>query len=154
MSSKHDVFLSLYARYPGVFVHFDGFHTEVIIGGAKRSEGVVFQYGKAQARPIPDLDVNSLGIRGTLSFGGQQHWTFVPWLAVWAIAAEGAQDGGVWAADVPERMMAVLKENAQRAKKPKSDVRELKATKAGAVYEREDNIIRPRFGAKRNDFSA
>lgn len=151
---KRDVFLRLYAKHSSVFVHFDAFHTDVVIGGAQRSEGVVFQYGRALLNPIPDLDVWESGIRGTLSFKGQRCWTYVPWAAVWAIAAEGAVDGRVWSEDVPERMMATLKANAQRAQQPKSDVRELKATKAGAIYERESNIIRPRFGAKRNDFSA
>ncbi|MEE8385943.1 MAG: ClpXP protease specificity-enhancing factor SspB [Dehalococcoidia bacterium] len=62
---------------------------------------VALQLGLNLPTPIPDLHINEIGWRATLSFGGVPARCIVPWKAVYLIAGDGSGYGGFWPADCP-----------------------------------------------------
>lgn len=64
-----------------------GFASVQVPAFIDRGTPVVFAYGLAQARPIPDLEITDQGISATLAFGSEFHKTFVPWNSILSIGS-------------------------------------------------------------------
>lgn len=61
---------------------------------------LVLRIGLEMPIPIPDLEINDVGITATLSFDRTPHAVIVPWQGVFGMVTEHGQ-GLLWTADVP-----------------------------------------------------
>ena len=96
---------SLLARGP-VLVHVDARRAEVAVPPRFRADAsLVLRFGYDLKPAIADLDVDDIGISGTLTFSGSPFRVVLPWPAVYAAMVEGEQRGTVWPEDVPEDVL-------------------------------------------------
>lgn len=86
------------ASAPGVRV------PERFAGDAK----LVLRFGYNLSPPVPDLEVDDAGLRGTLTFGGVPHRCELPWPAVYAVVSDVDSRGLVWPDDVPDDVLGDL----------------------------------------------
>lgn len=110
MPAKLDVFRAL-LHQGSVFIHLDARDEVMVPYHLQGQEQVVIQVGLDMPVPIPDLEYNSGGVSGTLSFKGKPFHVSVPWDSVFAIVGENAQ-GLVWHEDMPKS----IKERAEAEK--------------------------------------
>lgn len=98
--SKKEAFLAL-LREGWTSLHLDARRTGVDVPAYLRKEAhLVLQYGFDLPIPIPDLNVDDVGVKATLSFSQTPHPTFVPWSAVYVVACDDGR-GILFAEDVP-----------------------------------------------------
>ncbi len=107
-----------------MFVHLDPRRQNVMVPkGFMGQPQLVLQVGLNMAIPIPDLEVDDVGISCTLSFSRTPFWCRIPWSAVYALVGEDGR-GGVWAEDVPPEIQLQKQQQAApkqpAAKKPKA----------------------------------
>jgi stringent starvation protein B len=99
--SKRDAFNAFFGE-GWVSIHLDARREGVQVPGEHTSNRhLVLQYGQNMPIPIPDLQVDDLGITATLSFSRTPHRTFVPWTAVYIVACNDGR-GILYYEDVPE----------------------------------------------------
>jgi stringent starvation protein B len=97
-----------------VFVHLDPRVEAVVVPAWYRSEPqLVLQIGFDMPVPIPDLQIDSDGIYGTLSFNRSPFTCCVPWDAVFALAGEDGR-GMVWPDSMPEEISREIEREAGR----------------------------------------
>ena len=73
-------------------------------GAHLHKHNLVLEFGLNCPNPIPDMLAGTLGLTGTLSFGGRPFWVSVPWSAVYAVSqfdTRGNHVGRLWAEDAP-----------------------------------------------------
>jgi stringent starvation protein B len=75
---------------------------------------------------VQDLEWDEVGVRSTLTFGGQPFFCDVPWSAVWAMRSHVDNQMMLWPEDLPEEMLAQIPE-AQMILKSKREDQEQKA---------------------------
>lgn len=98
--SKKEAFLAL-LREGWTSLHLDARRDGVEVPPYLRKEAhLVLQYGFDLPIPIPDLHVDEIGVKATLSFSQTPHPTFVPWSAVYVVACDDGR-GILFAEDVP-----------------------------------------------------
>lgn len=98
--SKQDAFLAL-LREGWTSLHLDARRAGVVVPAHLKGEGhLVLQYGRNLPIPIPDLQIDDIGVSATLSFARTPHRTVVPWSAVYVIASEDGR-GVLYNEDVP-----------------------------------------------------
>jgi len=98
--SKKEAFLAL-LREGWTSLHLDARRDGVEVPPYLRKEAhLVLQYGFDLPIPIPDLHVDDIGVKATLSFSQTPHPTFVPWSAVYVVACDDGR-GILFAEDVP-----------------------------------------------------
>jgi hypothetical protein len=115
-AEKLAVMKALLLRGRSAFMHFDPavLGTQTIVPARLRLQPqVVFQIGLDMPVPIPDLNIDDWGFRGTLSFAGKPFTCAVPWQAVFALVGED-QKGRVWAEDMPAPIAAEVKAETVR----------------------------------------
>lgn len=78
---------------------------------------LVLCYGYDMPKRIPDLTVNALGIKATLSFGASWHLTFVPWAAVFGVSDPQTNKSTMF----PERLPAGVTINQEPASPPEPE---------------------------------
>lgn len=95
-----------------VFVHVDPRSEEVIVPtGFEQGPQLVLQFGYNLALPIPDLEIDEFGIRGTLSFRQTPFFCDLPWSAIFALVDEEGR-GLVWPESMPpELVMEMARES-------------------------------------------
>lgn len=64
---------------------------------------LVLRFGHQLSPPIPDLDVDDHGVRGTLTFRGQPFACDLPWGSVYALVGDDGR-GLIWPEDVPSEV--------------------------------------------------
>jgi stringent starvation protein B len=100
MPSKEEVAKAILAT-TALRVHLDPRRTGVLVpDGFARDPNLVLEFGTNLYVPVPDLVVDEVGIRGTLTFGGVPFHCTVPWTAVFGLFDAEAR-GQVWKEDVP-----------------------------------------------------
>lgn len=67
---------------------------------------ILLAVGLYLAKPIPDLEVNEDGIRGTMSFNQQPFKVSIPWTAVWMLIEKSTGVGCLWLEDAPVQPVA------------------------------------------------
>jgi stringent starvation protein B len=70
---------------------------------------LVLRIGLEMPIPIPDLEIDDLGITATLSFDRTPHPVVVPWHAVFGMVTEQGQ-GLLWTADVPVEILDQMRQ--------------------------------------------
>jgi stringent starvation protein B len=101
-----------------VFVHLDPRLDAVVVPAWYRSEPqLVLQIGFDMPVPIPDLQIDSDGVYGTLSFNRSPFTCCVPWEAVFALAGEDGR-GMVWPDSMPEEISREIEREAGRQPPP------------------------------------
>lgn len=113
MPAKLDVFRALLLK-GSVFVHLDARDEVMVPYHLQGQEQVVIQVGLDMPVPIPDLEYNTGGVSGTLSFKGKPFHVIVPWDSVFAIVGEDTK-GMVWYDDMPKALRD--REEAEKAGK-------------------------------------
>lgn len=88
--TQGDVLVQLDPRVAGVSVPL-GYGDQALL---------VLRIGLEMPIPIPDLEIDEVGIRATLSFDRTPHAVFVPWESVFGLVTEQGQ-GLLWTTDVP-----------------------------------------------------
>ena len=53
---------------------------------------------------IPDFKFDNSGVRGTLSFDGQNYFTDLPWGSVWGISLSDGQQNKEWKESIPKEI--------------------------------------------------
>jgi stringent starvation protein B len=102
--SKQQAFLALLKR-GWTSLHLDARQPGVVVPESFRGEPhLVLQYGYDLPILIPDLEVDTQGVRATLSFSRNAQTTVVPWSAVYVISCV---DGGEvrYTEDIPEDIL-------------------------------------------------
>jgi stringent starvation protein B len=101
-----------------LFVHLDPRMDTVVVPDWYRSEPqLVLQIGFDMPVPIPDLQVDSEGIYGTLSFNRSPFICHVQWDAVFALAGDDGR-GMVWPDSMPDEISQEIEREAGRAPPP------------------------------------
>jgi len=112
-----------------VFIHLDPRRAGVVVPARFRSQPqLVLQVGRGMAPPIPDLEVDAEGIRGTLSFDRVGCHCTIPWPSVHALVGDDKK-GMVWPDDVPDEVQGQM--DAARGKPPMELERWCNAVVAG-----------------------
>lgn len=105
LMAQGDVLLQLDPRLEGVSVP-QKFRDQPLL---------VLRFGHEMPIPIPDLEIDDVGITATLSFDRTPHAVVVPWQAVFGMVTENGR-GMLWTADVPveilEQMLQVSTDEA------------------------------------------
>lgn len=97
-----------------VFVHLDPRMDTVTVPQSYRSEPqLVLQIGFDMPVPISDLEVDSEGVYGTLSFNRTPFTCQVPWEAVFALAGDDGR-GMVWPDSMPHEITEEIEREAGR----------------------------------------
>lgn len=114
--------VTLDARRPGVRVpkHFKD-ELQLNLDFSTRFAGVV------------DFEWDDVGVRSTLTFGGQPTYCDVPWSAVWAMRSHVDNQMMLWPEDLPEEMLAQLPEAQMILKAKREDAIEAAVEAADAV---------------------
>ena len=101
-----------------LFVHLDPRVDTVVVPQGYRSEPqLVLQIGFDMPVPIPDLQVDSEGIYGTLSFNRSPFTCHVDWDAVFALAGDDGR-GMVWPDSMPDEISQEIEREAGREPPP------------------------------------
>ncbi len=101
-----------------VFVHLDPRMETVAVPQSYRSEPqLVLQIGFDMPVPISDLEVDSEGVYGTLSFNRTPFTCQVPWEAVFALAGDDGR-GMVWPDSMPHEITEEIEREAGREPPP------------------------------------
>jgi len=104
--SKKEVFTAFFQE-KGVYLHLDPRHKAVVVPQIYGAQPhLVLEYGPVMPIMIPDLEITDDGVTATLSFNRLPFWTFVPWEAVYAVAATDG-NGVVYEEDVPREVNTV-----------------------------------------------
>jgi len=99
--AQGDVLLQLDPRLEGVSVPLKFLEQPLL----------VLRIGLEMPIPIPDLDIDDLGITATLSFDRTPHAVVVPWDAVFGMVTEQGQ-GLLWTADVPVEIVDQMRQTS------------------------------------------
>ena len=114
--NKHDLMLELLEK-SSVFIHLDPRHPKAVV--PKQFHGqykLVLQMGLNMVIQIYDLEVDDLGVSGTLSFNKRPEWVSLPWDSIYAIIGE--QGGGyVWNEDIPPEVIDEQRKLTAKTKK-------------------------------------
>jgi stringent starvation protein B len=130
LPKKKDVALALLEQ-ASVFVHLDPRTDKVFVPPwFKRQPQLVLQIGLNMAIPIPDLEVNDVGLSCTLSFNRSPHKCQIPWSAVFALVGDNNR-GMVWPDDVPPEVTAEAEKQA-KAQQAKAKMAAVPAPAAAA----------------------
>jgi stringent starvation protein B len=114
LPKKKDVALALLEQ-ASVFVHLDPRTDKVFVPPwFKNKPQLVLQIGLNMAIPIPDLEVDDVGLSCTLSFNRSPHHCRIPWSAVFALVGDNGR-GMVWPDDVPPEVAAEAEKQAKVA---------------------------------------
>lgn len=70
---------------------------------------------------VVDLEWDDVGVRSTLTFGGQPFFCDVPWSAVWAMRSHVDNQMMLWPEDLPEEMLAQIPEAQMILKSKRED---------------------------------
>ncbi len=101
-----------------VFVHLDPRVEGVAVPPWFREQPqLVLQIGLDMAVPIPDLKVDTEGVRGTLSFNRSPWFCVIPWEAVFALQDDTGQ-GMIWPEALPMEIQTELAREAGMAPPP------------------------------------
>ena len=101
-----------------LFVHLDPRMDTVVVPQWYRSEPqLVLQIGFDMPVPIKDLEVDSDGIYGTLSFNRSPFTCQVQWDAVFALAGDDGR-GMVWPDSMPQEISEEIEREAGREPPP------------------------------------
>ena len=101
-----------------LFVHLDPRLESVIVPPWYRTEPqLVLQIGLEMPVPIPELEVDTQGIYGTLSFNRSPFTCKVDWDAVFALAGDDGR-GMVWPDSMPEEISEEIEREAGRKPPP------------------------------------
>lgn len=93
-----------------LFLHFDPRLDDVKVPPWLRFQPqLVLQVGYAMPIPIRDLEVDDMGVYGSLSFDRTPHVCFVPWNSVFALVGDEGR-GMVWEEDLPAELREKLQE--------------------------------------------
>jgi stringent starvation protein B len=131
LPKKKDVALALLEQ-ASVFVHLDPRTDKVFVPPwFKRQPQLVLQIGLNMAIPIPDLEVNDVGLSCTLSFNRSPHKCQIPWSAVFALVGDNNR-GMVWPDDVPPEVTAEAEKQA-KAQQAKAKMAAVPAPAAAAA---------------------
>lgn len=98
-----------------IFVHFDPRAVERLPPYLRKLTNTVLNVGLNMPIPIPDLAVDDIGIRGTLSFNSGPCFCDVPWEAVFALMGDDDR-GMVWPESIPEAVREDVRAKEARAK--------------------------------------
>lgn len=110
--SKHEAFLAL-LREGWTSLHLDARRAGVVVPVHLQGEGhLVLQYGHDLPIPIPDLQVDELGVTATLSFARSPHQTVVPWSAVYVVASDDGR-GVLYHEDVPPDVSVIARADSE-----------------------------------------
>lgn len=102
--SKKEQLLKLLDR-GSVFVHLDPRREGVTVPEwLSHKPQLVLQLGRNFAIPIPDLEVDDLGVSCTLSFNRSPFHCVLPWSAVYALVAENGEVT-VWPSELPVELV-------------------------------------------------
>jgi hypothetical protein len=130
LPKKKDVALALLEQ-ASVFVHLDPRTDKVFVPPwFKRQPQLVLQIGLNMAIPIPDLEVDDVGLSCTLSFNRSPHKCQIPWSAVFALVGDNGR-GMVWPDDVPPEVAAEAEKQA-KAQQAKAKMAAVPAPAAAA----------------------
>lgn len=112
-------------KHGSVFVHLDPRRDGVVVPSWLATKPqLVLQLGLNFAIPIPDLEVDDVGVRCTLSFNRAPYLCELPWSAVYALVAEDGQVT-VWPTELPAELVpaeAPVRKSppSPRSQRPKS----------------------------------
>lgn len=70
---------------------------------------------------VVDFEWDDVGVRSTLTFGGQPFFCEVPWSAVWAMRSHVDNQMLLWPEDLPEEMLAQIPEAQMILKSKRED---------------------------------
>ena len=88
---KHSVAMQI-LQSGTLFVHVKAQIEGVIVpANLKKRDFVVLQVGYNMPIPIPDLEVTSEGLSGTLAFKGVPFWCDIPWASVVALVGDNGR---------------------------------------------------------------
>ena len=122
---KKDVALTL-LESSTVFMHLDPRLEQVRVPPwFKRQPQLVLQVGLNMPVPIPDLNLDEIGVSCTLSFNRSPFFCYVPWKAIYALVGEDGR-GMVWPEDIPPEVAAQAQARAQGAA-PRAHLRAVSA---------------------------
>ena len=92
--------LDMLARGGVVVVRVDASRADVLgIPANLRIRGLPLRLGSGLQPPITDLQIDYLGIRATLYFGGSASLVILPWASIWR--AQGGGRAVIWLERVP-----------------------------------------------------
>jgi hypothetical protein len=102
---KHDVVQVILERSKTVLLHLVPNREGVVVPPQfKEQERLVLQVGWEMPVPIPDLEIDENGIRGTLTFNREPFYCVVPWVSLFAAVGEDRY-GMVWSVDQPSNSL-------------------------------------------------
>jgi hypothetical protein len=67
----------------------------------KTKDTINLDFGYDLPIPIPDMEVDDAGIRGTLAFGSERCYVSVPWTSVYCLVGTADSRGMIWEEDRP-----------------------------------------------------
>jgi stringent starvation protein B len=89
--NKHAVAIEI-LKTGSLFVHVKAQIEGVIVpSNLKKRDFVVLQVGYNMPVPIPDLEIASEGVSGTLAFKGVPFWCDIPWASVVALIGDNGK---------------------------------------------------------------
>lgn len=119
MTPKEAV-LAIFERGESCFVVFFPRCAGVRVPAEHRGRpNLTLQFGLNLFVPIPDLEVDDLGIRGTLTFSRVPHYCDVPWTSALAVADERATPIWIRGEPAPEPELSAGEEFRALLGKPK-----------------------------------
>ena len=133
---KKDAALALIER-GGMFVHLNPRMTGIVIPDYLYEKShAILQFG-----PIPDLEIDSLGISGTLSFNRVPFKVVVPWTAIFALVGDDAK-GFVWEDEIPAEVKEIMKAPASKAPSKTTNKTNLKVIDGGKAPKKDRSHLR------------
>lgn len=141
-AEKISLFNGAFRDLPSVFVTFNTQHPGVIAPAFPAKSSVMFEYGRELFKPTYPT-VTSEGISCSLSFGGRDQHTFVPWDAVYCVHFNwgGAPRGKMWKDAMPEDVKKDLS--------PESEPKKAKRKAAKAKEKLTAPVAKPTAEAQR-----
>lgn len=112
-------------KHGSVFVHLDPRREGVVVPQWLADQPqLVLQLGLNFAIPIPDLEIDDLGVRCTLSFNRTPFQCELPWAAIYALVADDGQVT-LWPTELPAELasqQAPVRKNppSPRAQRPRA----------------------------------
>ena len=149
LPDKQEVMNLLLTQASSVYVHLDPRRDKVVVPANFRSNAtLILEIGMNMRVPIPDLCIDSEGVKCTLSFGGHPFWCRLPWPSIFAITT-GDQRGMIWPPDVPDeaadRYIARGEAPKGKAKSPQPAAAKEASKQTGQKkHDPNDGIVRQR----------
>lgn len=110
-------------------------------------DSVKLNIGYSLPIPITGLEVNSQGLRCTLSFRRQPFRVQLPWYSVWQIEVMGTTHGWVWPGDMPRSKQPIT--GIGPSDGPTAEPTTVDELVAGTPAEPKSNIVHVDFKSRR-----